>query len=68
MFRTISDNVKDEPTKFIVLHSGAYELAVDISMQIRERFDCQFMNVSDFHPFVGFYSGKGTIGIAWEPD
>ena len=36
-------------------------------MQIRERFDCQFMNVADFHPFVGFYSGIGTVGIAWEP-
>ena len=68
MFRTISEDVKDEPTKFIVLHSGAYERAVGISMQIRERFDCQFMNVADFHPFVGFYSGKGAIGIAWEPD
>ncbi len=68
MFRTISEDVKYEPTKFIVLHSGAYERAVEISMQIRERFDCQFMNVADFHPFVGFYSGMGAIGIAWEPD
>lgn len=68
MFRIISDDVNDEPTKFIVLHSGAYERAVEISMQIRDRFDCQFMNVADFHPFVGFYSGKGAIGIAWEPD
>lgn len=68
MLSTISDDVKDEPTKFIVLHSGAYDRAVEISMEIRNRFDCQFMNVSDFHPFVGFYSGKGAIGIAWEPD
>ena len=68
MFRIISEDVKNEPTKFIVLHSGAYERAVEISMQIRERFDCQFMNVADFHPFVGFYSGQGAIGIAWEPD
>ena len=68
MFQTISDDVGDDPTKFIVLHSGAFDRAVEISMQIRERFDCQFMNVADFHPFVGFYSGKGAIGIAWEPD
>lgn len=68
MLRTISDDVNDEPTKFIVLHSGAYEQAVAISMEIRNRFDCQFMNVADFHPFVGFYSGRGAIGIAWEPD
>ena len=68
MFRTISQSAGEDPTKFIVLHSGAYEPAVEISMQIRERFDCQFMNVADFHPFVGFYSGIGTVGIAWEPD
>ena len=68
MFRTISDDVKDEPTKFIVLHADAYDLAVEISMDIRERFDCQFMNVADFHPFVGFYAGRGAVGIAWERD
>ena len=68
MLRTISDDVKDKPTKFIVLHADAHDRAVAISMQIRDRFDCQFMNVADFHPFVGFYAGRGAVGVAWERD
>ena len=68
MLRTISEDVGEQPTKFIVLHADAFDRAVEISMQIRERFDCQFMNVADFHPFVGFYAGRGAIGIAWERD
>ena len=65
MIRTIGDDIGEGQAKFAVLHVDAAERAQAMASEIRERFDCQFMDVSDFHPLIGFYAGRGTVGVAW---
>ena len=66
MLRAINDDVRGNQARFVVLHVDAKERAESIAADIRSQFDCQFMNISDFHPFIGFYAGRGAIGIAWQ--
>ena len=65
MLRTISEDIGEGQAKFAVLHVDAPEKAHRVATEIRKRFDCQFMNICDFHPFIGLYAGRGAIGVAW---
>ena len=66
MLQALRSHIGDSPVGFVVLHVDAKERAESIAAEIRSRFDCQYMNISDFHPFIGLYAGRGAIGIAWQ--
>ncbi len=66
MLRNIADHLGDAPARFVVLHVNALGRAKFIADQIRANCDCQLMDISDFHPFIGLYSGSGAVGIAWQ--
>ena len=66
MLREISGDLGTETARFIVLHVDAPERARSIAAQIRASCDCELMLISDFHPFIGLYAGRGAIGIAWQ--
>lgn len=66
MLRNITDHLGDAPARFVVLHVNALDRAKFIADQIRANCDCQLMDISDFHPFIGLYSGNGAVGIAWQ--
>ena len=66
MFSALRGSIGDAPAGFVVLHVDAQERAASVAAEIRSRFDCQYMNISDFHPFIGLYAGRGAIGIAWQ--
>lgn len=66
MFRALRSSIGDAVAGFVVLHVDAEERAESVAAEIRSRFDCQYMNISDFHPFIGLYAGRGAIGIAWQ--
>ena len=66
MLRNIADHLGDAPARFVVLHVNALDRAKFIADQIRANCDCQLMDISDFHPFIGLYSGSGAVGIAWQ--
>ena len=66
MLREISDDLGTETARFVVLHVDAPERARSIAAQIRASCDCELMLISDFHPFIGLYAGRGAIGIAWQ--
>ena len=66
ILRSISNSLGDAPARFVVLHVNALDRAKSIADQIRRHCDCQLMDISDFHPFIGLYSGTGAVGIAWQ--
>ncbi len=66
MLREIVGDIGNNPARFVVLHVNARDRALEIAARIRESCDCQFMDISDFHPFIGLYAGLGAIGIAWQ--
>ncbi len=66
MLRNIADDLGDSQARFVVLHVDAPDRARSIANQIRDACDCQLMDISDFHPFIGLYAGQGAIGIAWQ--
>lgn len=66
MLREISDDLGFDTARFLVLHVDAPDRAKSIAAQIRANCDCELMIISDFHPFIGLYAGRGAIGIAWQ--
>lgn len=66
MLRALRSDIGHSPVGFVVLHVDAKERAESVAAEIRSRFECQYMNISDFHPFIGLYAGRGAIGIAWQ--
>ena len=66
MLREISDDLGFDTARFLVLHVDAPDRAKSIATQIRANCDCELMIISDFHPFIGLYAGRGAIGIAWQ--
>ena len=66
MFQAMESDIGENPARFVVLHVDAEDRAQSVADELRSKFDCQFMNISDFHPFIGFYAGPGAIGIAWQ--
>ncbi len=66
MLRNIAQDLGDAPARFVVLHVDAPDRAGSIARQILSMCDCQLMDISDFHPFIGLYAGQGAIGIAWQ--
>ena len=66
MLRNIADDLGNAPARFVVLHVDAEDRAKKIADQIRVMCDCQLMDISDFHPFIGLYAGRGAIGVAWQ--
>ncbi len=55
----------DTPARFVVLHVDAPGRGWSIASQIQTRFNCQYLNIADFHPFIGLYAGSGAVGVAW---
>ena len=66
MFQAMESDIGESPARFVVLHVDAENRAQSVADELRSKFDCQFMNISDFHPFIGFYAGPGAVGIAWQ--
>ena len=65
MIRGIADDIEASPASFVVLHADAPDRAKTVANQIRTLFKTEAVNISDFHPFTGFYAGRGAVGIAW---
>ena len=65
MLKNVANDLGDGPARFVVLHVDAKDRAKGIANRIRSMLDCRLLDISDFHPFVGFYAGRGAIGIAW---
>ena len=66
IFKTIEDDVEETPARFVVLHVDAEDRAEVVASEIRSRFDCQYIEVTDFHPFIGLYADRGAVGVAWQ--
>ena len=65
MIRIIADDIGNSPASFIVLHADAPNRAQSVANQIRTLLNAKSVDISDFHPFTGFYAGRGSVGIAW---
>ena len=65
MIRAIADDIETSTATFVVLHADAPDRAKSVAKQISTLFKTEYVSISDFHPFTGFYAGRGAIGIAW---
>ncbi len=61
----MEERVGRRPMCAAVFHADAGDDVAWIEGQVRERFDCQELYVTEFTPVMGVHTGPGTIGLAF---
>lgn len=53
------------PIRAIVMHADALQEAEEFAAQIKRRFTCRDMLITQFTPVMGAHSGPGVVGVAF---
>lgn len=58
-------NPKGAPIRVLVMHADALSEAQALAEQVRQRFPCEELHVTQFTPVMGAHSGPGVLGVAF---
>ena len=53
---------------FMVTHAAAAENAQYLAEQLKQRFNCLSMVISDYSPVMGYGSGPGALFVGYHPE
>lgn len=57
-----------QPLHFMVTHAAAAENAQRLTEQLKQRFNCLSMVISDYSPVMGYGSGPGALFVGYHPE
>ncbi|MBI2872332.1 MAG: DegV family protein [Chloroflexi bacterium] len=55
------------PASVAVVHAATPEAAVELEAEVRRRFQCRELFVTEFPPVIGAHTGPGLLGCAFYP-
>jgi DegV family protein with EDD domain len=53
---------------FMVTHAAAPEMAESFSKQLKQKYNCLSMVISDYSPVMGYGAGPGAIFVGFHPE
>ena len=64
----VSKEAETDALHFMVTHAAAPEMAESLSEQIKQRFNCLSMIISDYSPVMGYGAGPGALFVGFHPE
>ena len=65
LLELVQEKVGAQETHFAILHCEAEGEAQEFGEQVRSRFNCAELVVSDAGPVIGTHAGPGTLGVVF---
>jgi len=65
VLEVMAERAEDAPVHAAVIHANAPEEATRLQQQIRERFHCIELHLTEFSSVIGTHVGPGTVGVAF---
>ena len=59
---------QNRPVHVAIIHAQAFDKAVALEKQVRDRFPCKEIHFSEVGPVIGTHVGPGAIGLAFYSD
>ena len=59
------NNPERRPIQALVMHAEALDEANNLADNLRRRFPCEELEITQFSPVMGTHSGPGVVGVAY---
>lgn len=64
----INEEAGSQPLHFMVCHAAVPDMADEFSEELKKRFHCLSMVISDYSPVMGYGTGPGAIFVGFHPE
>jgi DegV family protein with EDD domain len=64
----INKNSESDSLHFMVTHAAAPDKAEYLAEQLKQRFKCLSMIISDYSPVMGYGAGPGALFVGYHPE
>ena len=68
LIKAVASESGSESLHFMVTHAAAAENAQYLNEQLKQRFNCLSMMISDYSPVMGYGSGPGALFVGYHPE
>lgn len=65
LLELVEEKIGTKETHFAILHCEADEEAYELGEQIKAKFNCADLFISEAGPVIGTHAGPGTLGVAF---
>jgi DegV family protein with EDD domain len=65
LLELVEEKVGRSETQFAILHCEAEQEAVALGEEIKAKFNCVDLVISEAGPVIGTHAGPGTLGVAF---
>ena len=68
LINAVTRESSSDSLHFMVTHAAAAENAEYLAEQLKQRFNCLSMTISDYSPVMGYGSGPGALFVGYHPE
>ncbi len=68
LLKLVDERTTDKSLYFMVTHAAAADIAEGLANELKKRFNCLDMIISDYSPIMGFGTGPGAVFVGYHPE